>query len=173
MNTLIVKLGATGDVVRTTPLLRRLDSNVTWVTARKNRPLLQGLEGCSANLRVLEWEDRAALDGESFDLVINLEDDLETADILKSVRAERLFGAYADDAGRMSYTANASSWFDLSLISIYGRAKADELKFQNRRAYQELIFNGLGFEFAAEEYLLPPTAQSDLTGDVAIAPEAG
>lgn len=173
MNTLIVKLGATGDVVRTTPLLRRLDGSVTWVTAHKNRSLLEGLEGTSANLRVLDWEDRAILDGQSFDLAINLEDDRETAGILKSVRADQLFGAYENVTGRMSYTASASKWFDLSLISIYGRAKADELKLQNRRTYQDLIFEGLEFEFAGEEYLLPPTAESALTGDIAIAPEAG
>ena len=36
MDILIIKLGATGDVVRTTPLLRRLDGNATWITAAKN-----------------------------------------------------------------------------------------------------------------------------------------
>ena len=43
MNTLIVKLNATGDVVRTTPLLRCLDGPVTWITARANCPLLEGV----------------------------------------------------------------------------------------------------------------------------------
>ena len=35
MNVLIVKLGATGDVVRTTPLLKRFTGPVTWITAAK------------------------------------------------------------------------------------------------------------------------------------------
>src|SRR5215813_7165079 len=91
MSVLIVKLGATGDVVRTTPLLRRLRGDVTWVTAPKNESLLIGLGSAAGNLRVLHWEDRSILEGESFDLVINLEDDVETAGILKSVRADRLF----------------------------------------------------------------------------------
>jgi ADP-heptose:LPS heptosyltransferase len=43
MNVLIVKLGATGDVVRTTPLLRRLSGSVTWITAAKNGVFLEGL----------------------------------------------------------------------------------------------------------------------------------
>jgi heptosyltransferase II len=173
MDVLIVKLGATGDVVRTTPLLRRFDGRVTWVTASKNKPLLEGLTGTSSNLRVLEWTERSVIDGETFDLVINLEDDVETAQILKSVRTERLFGAYADREERMVYTEESSKWFDLSLISTYGRHKADELKFQNRHTYQELVFDGLGFEFSGEKYLLPTTPMSDLRGDVAIAPEAG
>src|SRR6185503_8817657 len=93
MNILIVKLGATGDVVRTTPLLRRLDGDVTWMTAGKNKALLEGLEESPASLRVLTWEDRTVLEGESFDLVINLEDDVETTAILNSIRTGRLFGA--------------------------------------------------------------------------------
>src|SRR6266699_36242 len=97
MNVLIVKLGATGDVVRTTPLLRRFAGRVTWVTASRNKSLLEGLHGTSADLRVLEWEDRSLLNGQSFDLAINLEDDVETAGILKSVHMERLFGAYVSD----------------------------------------------------------------------------
>jgi heptosyltransferase-2 len=173
MNVLIIKLGATGDVVRTTPLLRRLAGNVTWLTAAKNRALLEGLEKVSADLHVLDWEQRSMLAGQSFDLVINLEDDVETARVLQSVRTQRLFGAYENADGAMSYTKDASKWFDLSLISVHGREKADELKFRNRTTYQELIFEGLGLEFAAEEYLLPPTAASDLRGDVAIASEAG
>jgi heptosyltransferase-2 len=172
MDVLVIKLGATGDVVRTTPLLRRFD-NVTWVTARNNKPLLLGLTGAPANFRVLEWEDRAVLEGKSFDLTINLEDDLETAKLANSVRTGRLFGARANGDGRISYTEDASRWFDLSLISMYGRERADELKLQNRHSYQDLIFSGLGLEFAGEQYLLPPTPKSALTGDVAIASEAG
>jgi hypothetical protein len=173
MHTLIVKLGATGDVVRTTPLLHRLEGRVTWLTAPKNKPLLEGLDRTSAELRVLDWSDRSMLAGEHFDLVINLEDEPEIAQVLHSMRCDRIFGAYEDAARGMSYTSEASKWFDLSLISFHGRKKADELKFQNRRTYQDLIFSGLGLDFEGEPYLLPPTPKSNLSGDVAIAPEAG
>jgi heptosyltransferase-2 len=173
MNLLIVKLGATGDVVRTTPLLRAFDGQVTWLTSPKNKTLLEELPELRVDLRAITWNERSLLNAESFDLVINLEDDLETAGILRSVRTERIFGAYADEQNHMRYTEDASKWFDLSLISIYGRQKADELKLHNRRSYQELIFDGLGLGFKGEQYLLPPTRESDLQGDVAIAPEAG
>src|SRR5438094_909044 len=104
MEVLILKLGATGDVVRTTPLLRCLNGHVTWVTALKNKPLLEGLTEASVDLRAVEWGNRSILDGESFDLIINLEDDVETARILDSVRTDRLFGAYVNGKDRMSYT---------------------------------------------------------------------
>ena len=173
MNVLIIKLGATGDVVRTTPLLRRLAGRVTWVTSAKNRTLLEGLTGSNVELRALSWEERAQIAGSSFDLAISLEDDLETATLLKSVHYDRLFGAYANGTGEMKYTEDARRWFDLSLISVHGRKQADALKFQNRRTYQDLVFDGLGLGFQGEPYLLPPTPESPLRGDVAIAPEAG
>ena len=115
MHVLIVKLGATGDVVRTTALLRCFHDRVTWLTSSKNSPLLEGLPDVSAVMRVLNWNDRSVLHGEAFDLAINLEDDIETAAIFDSVQAEQLFGAYAH-GGRMSYTTSASEWFDMSLI---------------------------------------------------------
>src|SRR5438552_9820832 len=76
MNVLIVKLGATGDVVRTTPVLCRLSGPVTWITAAKNGVLLDGL---SDNLRHFSWEERARALDVPYDLAINLEDTLEVA----------------------------------------------------------------------------------------------
>src|SRR5437764_1056071 len=170
MNILIIKLGATGDVVRTTPLLRRLSGSVTWITAAKNTVLLDGL---SENLRHFSWEARARALDIPYDLAINLEDTLEAALFLKSARPTEIFGAYADSVQRLCYTDNSRCWFDLSLISTHGRQEADRLKSVNRRTYQELIFRGLGFDFTGEAYLLPEPIETGLSGDVAIAADAG
>lgn len=170
MNVLIVKLGATGDVVRTTPLLKRLGGNVTWLTAAKNVVLL---EGVMENLRCFSWEQRELARDGNYDLVINLEDTLDVGLYVKSLDAGQLFGAYVDSTNSLRYTEDSSRWFDLSLISSYGRQQADKLKLQNRHTYQELIFGGLGFHFAGEPYVLPKPPKTDLFGDVAIAREAG
>ena len=170
MNVLIVKLGATGDVVRTTPLLRRLSGSITWITAAKNAVLLDGL---SDNSRHFSWEARARALDISYDLAINLEDTREVALFLKTVRPAEIFGAYADSSQRLSYTNNSKCWFDLSLISSHGRQEADRLKLLNRETYQELIFGGLGLNFAGETYLLPEPIETGLSGDVAIAADAG
>jgi hypothetical protein len=168
--TLILKLNATGDVVRTTTLLHRLAGDITWITASNNVVLLDGLR---PNVRCLSWENRAqALDCE-YDLVISLEDEAGTVEFLKSVRHKQVFGAYLNGDGRVKYTDDARSWFDLSLISVHGRQRADELKYLNRRTYQELVFDGLGFKFNGEPYVLPVPPKTDLSGDVAIAPVAG
>lgn len=166
-----MKLGATGDVVRTTTLLRRLSGGVTWLTTAANRTILPEPE--KDKLSVVAWEDRSGLEGESFDLVINLEDDSEPASWLHSVQTNQLFGAHLAEQGRMAYTESSRPWFDMSLISFYGRDSADALKLQNRRSYQELIFEGLGWTFANDEYVLPTTPKSELQGDVAIASESG
>ena len=170
MNILIIKLGATGDVVRTTPLLRRLSGHVTWITTTKNIELLQGI---AKDLNCVTWEERGSVHGQTYDLVINLEDDLETAQLLRTVRFHQLFGAYADSNDRLRYTDNARAWFDLSLISAYGREKADYLKLQNRQTYQELVFRGLGMTFAGDRYLLPKPVKTELFGDIAISSAAG
>jgi len=170
MNILIAKLGATGDVVRTTPLLSRLSGRVTWLTTAKNTILLKGLKG---NLHLLSWEEREGLLDAHYDLVINLEDTLDVAQFLKTVRRSEMFGAYADSDDSLRYTDNSRRWFDLSLISSYGRQQADRLKLLNRHTYQELIFDGLGFRFAGETYLLPEPIETGLSGDVAIAADAG
>ena len=170
MNTLIIKLNATGDVVRTTTVLNRLEGDVTWLTAAMNVSLVDGL---ADGLRCFAWEERERALDRHYDLVINLEDERETAIFARSVTCERRFGAYLDDGGEMRYTDDASGWFDMSLISRHGRKRADELKLRNRASYQSLLFASLGWEFADDPYCLPTPASSDLAGDVAIAPVAG
>lgn len=173
MGTLIVKLGATGDVVRTTPLLERLDGPVAWLTSRKNVELLEGIRD---DLTVHAWEERDSLYGLAFDLVVNLEDDADVARFATEIKASRRFGAYADLVGsdtEVRYTPDSAPWFDLSLISRFGRGRADQLKLENRRSYQELVFEGLGFDFAGERYRLPLAGLKGLEGDVAIARSAG
>jgi heptosyltransferase II len=170
MNALIIKLGATGDVVRTTPLLYRLKGQITWVTAARNRPLLEGLQ---EDLRCLSWEERDMALDRQYDLVINLEDTLDVAQFLKGVRCDETFGAHVDSTNTLRYTENSAAWFDLSLISTYGKEEADKLKLRNRRTYQEMIFEGLGFPFSGETYFLPPAIETGLSGDVAIAADAG
>ncbi len=170
MNVLIIKLGATGDVVRTTPLLRRLNGSVTWITAAKNAVLLGGL---ADNLRHFSWEERARALDIPYDLAINLEDTLEVALFLRRAKPGKIFGAYADSSNSLRYTDDSKNWFDLSLISSYGREEADRLKLANRKTYQELIFDGLGLRFSSEPYVMPNAIETELSGDVAIAAEAG
>jgi heptosyltransferase II len=170
MSVLIIKLGATGDVVRTTPLLRRFDGPVSWITAEKNLALLQGID---REVRCVSWENRRRVADTAYDLVINLEDDRESSSFLKELKFKQLFGAHLNGDDQLAYTSDSRDWFDLSLISAYGRKEADRLKLLNRRTYQELIFDGLGLGFNGETYYLPPSRPTGLQGDVAVSSSAG
>jgi heptosyltransferase-2 len=170
MKILIIKLGATGDVVRTTPLLNQLSGQITWLTAANNSTLLENL---AANLRCFSWEERANALDTHYDLAINLEDTIDVAQFLGTIECREMFGAYLSANDFVTYTESSRRWFDLSLISSYGRRRADELKLLNRQTYQEMIFEGLGFRFAGETYLMPEPIETGLSGDVAIAADAG
>jgi heptosyltransferase II len=170
MTILIIKLGASGDVIRTTPLLRVLSGEIHWLTDDRNAVLLSGLEQIA---RTVPWSERSVLDGGHYDLVVSLEDSSAAAQVLSSVRYDDLFGAYLDDQGSLTYTESSRDWFDLSLISRFGKEKADQLKLQNRRTYQEMLFAGLGYTFKGETYVLPRPIPTDLVGDIAFAPNAG
>src|SRR5262249_45996487 len=84
-----------------------------------------------------------------------------------------IFGAYVGPNGSVTYTESSKRWFDLSLISSYGRDEADRLKLLNRQTYQELIFDGLRLRFVGDTYLLPEPIETGFSGDVAIAADAG
>src|SRR5215472_5882517 len=104
MKTLIIKIGATGDVVRTTPLLSRFPGKITWLSSATNTALLQGLK---ENIRSFAWTHRQRAFDTDYDLVINLEDTLEVAQFLKTLRFKEIFGAYMDSNNSVRYTENS------------------------------------------------------------------
>jgi len=151
MKILIIKLGASGDVIRTTPLLRKFpDENITWVTHAVNKELLQ--KDNSSVTRILAIEETECLKNEFFDLIISLDDVYEVAELTSSIQTKDLVGIYLDKSGDIAYTESAAPWFDMGLISKYGKEKADSMKMANTKSYQEILFEMLGFTFQGEEY---------------------
>ncbi len=170
MKILIIKLGAAGDVVRTTTILHLFKNNVVdWITNKENSILLKDNPYIS---RTLIYDELSETKFENYDLVINLEDNLESAEIVNKVTYKELYGCYLSD-GKLTYTDSSSNWFDLSLISRFGKKNADELKYLNKFSFQELVFSGLGYKFNSEPYILPNSSDTDLFGDIAISPKAG
>jgi heptosyltransferase-2 len=167
---LIIKLGALGDVIRTTPLLRVLDADITWVTSTLARPLLEG-NPFIAQLVAMD-EPGFHLD-RGYDLVVNLEDDISTAKLASSAAAGNIVGPYLNGSG-VTYDTSSSEWFDMSLSSRHGRQIADELKMRNRKTYQEMIFSALGMTFSGEDPALRlPLRKTLVPGLVGIEDRAG
>jgi len=167
---LIIKLGALGDVIRTTPLLRILDGEVTWVTSMVALPLLRGNPLITSLLP-------ADVPGfhlqRTYDLVVNLEDDKSSAELASTAATGAIVGPYLNGDG-VTYDARGGEWFDMSLSSRYGRIKADLLKLGNRKTYQEMIFSGLGMSFEGEDPVLSlPLRTTPISGLIGIEERAG
>jgi heptosyltransferase-2 len=145
---LIIKLGALGDVARTTPLLRALEGEITWVT----KPPAAALLPAAGIARIVTETDARLFAGETFDLVLSLDQAPAAARLAGALKTRRLTGIYADQDGGMTYTLDAAAWFDMSLESRFGKPTADLLKAGNTKSYQEILFGMAGLRFAGEEY---------------------
>lgn len=138
-------------MVRTTVLLRILDGEVYWITDPYNIPLFPD------NLPALKIVDKnnisPSLYNIEFDLVINLEEDPELAEMMPRLTYSKLTGVYKEQ-NILKYTTDSAAWYDMSLISKYARSEADDLKRINRLTYQEILFGMLGKKFLNEKYLI-------------------
>ncbi|MFC1540793.1 glycosyltransferase family 9 protein [Candidatus Margulisiibacteriota bacterium] len=134
MRILIIKLGAIGDVIRATFILRGLrekhqTAEIDWITDSSARDIL--INNPLIN-RLFTWEERGEL--KDYDLVIGLEDELAACELASQLKPKNILGAYAKD-GKVLYTPSA--WFDMSAISKFGLDKANELKKNNRKSFQQ------------------------------------
>ena len=167
---LLIKLGALGDVVRTTSILRALKGEITWVTLPVAMPLLENNPFVHKVLDIRKCADKKF--PETFDLVLCLDEERPACELATRVKKKELVGTYLKD-GRTLYTDSAAEWFDMSLISRFGREAADRRKWENRKAYQEILFNMIGKKFKGEEYVLPVQPAKEKTGVIGLETRSG
>jgi len=160
---LVIKLGAVGDVIRTTPLLRGLRGahpgcHITWLTEREALPMLEGVNEID-RLMAYSLESVLQLEQESFDQLYCFDKEPKATALAMRIRA-------AEKAGfGMSRYGNV---IPLSPNSEYAFALGidDELKFRgNVKTYPELIFEcaGLPYPFPVE-YVLPDLSKETAEG---------
>lgn len=144
MKILIIKTGAAGDVLRTTPLLEEFKGQeVHWFCSEKN--------ACLAGGKVIT--DPRIVDNH-YDWIINLEEKPSEFDFINELAAGRHDGPYTSPNG-VVYQPCPNKWFDMSRISSKGKEVADKLKWENKQTYQELLFEMLGLEFKGQRYIKP------------------
>jgi heptosyltransferase-2 len=162
----IIKVGATGDVVRTSVLLELFENDdITWVTAKGNIDVLPYQSPVLRRVLAIEDIDKSGITSEDFDLVISLDDDIKCARLASSLKTKELFGAYAS-GDKVLYTDAASEWFDMGLSSRYGKQKADEIKWNNKCSYQEILLRMLGGIFNGEEYQIREDVKRDTASKI-------
>ncbi|MGE5316235.1 MAG: glycosyltransferase family 9 protein [Acidobacteriota bacterium] len=145
---LIIKLGAAGDVIRTTPLLRRIHelmpgAHITWLT---DFPDLVP-RGFVDEIVKYSPKDLVWLVNREFDLVYSLDKDKEAIAVAEQVRSAKKFGFGMDRFGRCrAFNECAEAKFLTGLFDDVSRA--------NTKSYPEEIFEMCGFVYAKEPYIL-------------------
>jgi heptosyltransferase-2 len=147
---LIIKLGAIGDVIRTTPLLRRIkasdpDAEITWLTYTP--------EAVPAVVeRVLSLDVKAVLYllTTPFDVVYNLDKDMEACSLANMIDAKEKRG----------FVSRNGKCFpaDESAVHKHLTGLSDELNRLNTKSYPEEIFEMCGYEYRGEEYIVDAPA---------------
>jgi ADP-heptose:LPS heptosyltransferase len=144
---LIIKLGALGDVIRTTPLLRTLDvvspnAEIWWLT------LSPEVVPKTVDV-VLPFipQSLAILSAVSFDIVYNLDKDKEACAVCSTVRAKMKRGFILKNGKCVPIDTRAHQKY---LTGVF-----DDISKKNTKSYQEEIFEICGFKFAREEYIMP------------------
>lgn len=149
---LILKLGALGDVLRTTflPALymcKYPSAEITWVTDYNAVSMLKGHPNIQRVIAFQNTALRDALKRESFDLVISLDDEREVCAFASSLQTKELHGAYLAEDGALQYTASVEPWFGMGLlrsVHLGGKQQADQLKTANRRTFQDIFTSMFG-----------------------------
>jgi len=154
MNILIVKIGAIGDVLRTTSILRGLrekykGATIDWLTSEFGKEILNNNHLIN---HVYTWQEKDKLG--QYDLVIGLEDGFEACQLVSTIKPKNILGAYVEN-GKITYTPSA--WFDMSAISRFGLEKANKLKAKNKKTFQEHMAELL--EVRAGEYAFELTQE--------------
>lgn len=146
---LIIKLGAAGDVVRTTPLLTPLkkeypDHMISWVT---HFPAL--IPSRVEDPMPLDASSLLWLRNTPFDLVINLDKDREACALAREVQATRKLGFTLGVDDGLPHPVSLGASRDKYLTGLF-----DDVNQACRKTYLQEIFEICGYEFRGEEYLL-------------------
>jgi len=144
---LIIKLGAMGDVIRTTPLVVKYkelypNSHFTWLTQFPN-VLPQNEIDC-----IYKWDETSLfiLQNKTFDIAINLDKEEEACILLSLIKAKVKYGFIFED----NHISAATSAAEHKLMTGF----YDHVSMANQKNYLEEIFEICHLEFGGEEYLL-------------------
>jgi len=154
-NILIIKLGAIGDVIRTTPLLRKLkeihpQARVWWLT------LTPEIVPPSVDVKLpFTAQSVATLQATRFDIIYNLDKDKEACGLTASLTASLKKGFILSNG--------KPSPIDRNAVAKYLTGVFDDLNRENTKSYVEEIFEICGFRFAGEKYILDSFSSSGYT----------
>ena len=144
---LFIKLGAIGDVIRTTPLIEKYkelypNAQFTWVTLFPD--VLP--KGEIDRIYKLDASSILTVTNEEFDIALNLDKDLEACILLSQVTAKEKYGFTYADGHMAPATKNAEHKIITGLF--------DGISQKNTKSYLEEIFEICHLDFNYEQYLI-------------------
>lgn len=144
---LIIKLGAMGDVIRTTPLVVRYrekygDVHFTWLTLFPDVLPKEDIQEIYTPDAVSLYK----IQGREFDIAINLDKDEEACMLLENVKAKEKYGFIWKNNHLSAATPAAEHKI---ITGLY-----DHISIKNTKSYLEEIFEICHMNFRHEEYLL-------------------
>lgn len=155
---LIIKLGAAGDVIRTTPLLYPLKkeypgSKIYWLT---NSPDLVPVNTEPKADEVLKYnlQSVSLLLAIEFDLVINLDKDHEAISIMNEIKSKKKIGYTMKEGHCYPVGESAEHKFFTGIF--------DNISKENKMSYPEEIFEMCGYKFGGEKYLMDTFREFDM-----------
>jgi hypothetical protein len=151
---LIIKLGAAGDVVRTTPLLWKIKDEmprayITWATDYPELLPSQVDQSVKLDDSGVSW-----LASREFDVVFSLDKDPAAIALAERTKASRKFGFGMDSFG------HCRPLNDLARLK-WQTGLWDDRGKGNTRSYPQEIFEICGYTFSGEPYILEKTVERD------------
>ena len=144
---LIIKLGAIGDVIRTTPLIQRFREEypgacISWLTFTPEVVPASRVD----KIYKLDFLSVYTLTHLKFDIAVNLDKDPEACALLQDITSQQKFGFSLKDGHIIAVNDLANHKL---LTGIF-----DSLSKKNKKNYLEEIFEICGFDFKQERYVL-------------------
>ncbi len=144
---LIIKLGAIGDVIRTTPLVVKFkkefpDCKITWLTWTPD------ILPSSQIDEILKWDHNSLLyvQHSTWDIAINLDKEKEAGALLKIVDAKEKYGYVLKDNEIQPMNDLAVHKFSTGMF--------DDVSKANTKSYLQEIFEICGYTHQGEPYLM-------------------
>lgn len=143
---LIIKLGAIGDVIRTTPILHKLksefpESEIYWLTYS-----IEVIPAVVDHVITFTTEDVTTVQQIEFDLLLNLDKDAEACALANSISSKKKKGFILQNGRPWPIDEDASEKF---LTGIF-----DDFSKKNHKSYLQELFEICGYEFNGEKYIL-------------------
>ncbi len=154
---LVIKLGAAGDVIRTTPILQKLKNEfsnaiIFWLTYSPE--MVPDLAD-----EILKFNEASItyLRSVKFDYIFNLDKDKEACALTSCLTGKEKRGFILKEGAPFPADKNAEGKFMTGLF--------DDINKTNTKNYLEEIFEICGFEYSGERYNLPEF-KSNKTWDI-------